>query len=477
MVVPARQLPAELNLEDSDWPVTLEVRLRWLPNRRATYSGLYGVLPAVIKCFSAAAAGAKRDFSQELKGVNALKKSGVAAPALLYQGNTTDGQCCVITEYLVDSVDFEAVLTDRKAMSNNDHRKAGRALGAVLHALHHAGLIQKDAHLGNFLYREELAWVVDGAGLAPIRPALIRRDRLNNLALLLAQLPVTAGVFAEALISGYGNDFSARQIRSAVDRQRRRREGKYMRKTLRSCSEFKATQSWRSRQIIRREQIDDADLGAILNDLDGAMSAGEPLKQGNSATLAKVRCGGRWLVVKRYNIKSFGHRLRRLFRPTRAARSWQNGYRLKMWRLMTPLPLALVEQRFGPLRGGCYLITEYSELAGCDDYRHEAVTGDARRQSLAGALSKMVTVLNTLGLSHGDLKVDNLKFDGQSIHLLDLDSLTRWRSTWQLERATRSDCERLICNWQDDSAFTEQLKTELEKQLAGSSGQTGFVNE
>lgn len=476
MVIPERQLSAELNLEDSDRPVILERTLRCLANRRATYSGYYGDLPAVFKCFSATA-DARRDFSQELRGLNALRRSGVATPALLYQGKTADGRYCVVTEFLIDSVDFETLLTDSAALSSCDSREAGRALGVALHALHAAGLIQKDAHLGNFLYRERAVWMIDGAGIAPIRPALIRRDRLNNLVLLLAQLPVTAGVFAEALINGYGNGFSARQIQLGVDRQRRRREAKYLRKTLRSCSEFVATRSWLYRRVIRRAPIDDADLGELLNDLDGAISAGESLKQGNSATLAKVRCGGRWLVVKRYNIKSLGHRLRRLFRPTRAARSWQNGYRLKMWGLKTPLPVALVERRFGPLRGGSYLITEYSELDSCEGYRQPAATGEAHQPALSLALSETVAAMNTLGLSHGDLKADNLKFDGQSIQLLDLDSLSRWRSPRQLERATRNDCDRLLRNWHNDCAFTERLSADLENQLAGSSRQTGFISE
>jgi len=190
----------------------------------------------------------------------------------------------------------------------------------------------------------------------------------------------------------------------------------------------------------------------------------------------KIRPAGRWLVVKRYNIKSCWHRLRRLLRTTRAALSWKNGYRLKMWGLQTPWPLALVEQRFGPLRGRSYLITEYCPFAGCYDYQQQPAQEDPGGDRLIDALARMVAALQTLGLSHGDLKADNLKFDGRSLQLLDLDSLTRWRSTRRLDSATRHDCQRLLRNWADDPVFTEKLQSQLTEQLTGANRLTGFIN-
>jgi len=287
-------LPVSLVLTAVDRSVVLEQKLRWLPNQRATYLGRYGEQAVVIKCYPLNSAGAERAFSRELRGVNALQQSGVATPSLLYQGLSADGYYCVITEYLLDSVDLYAACSAGELKfdgptSADEQITAGTALGKVVYALHQAGLLQKDAHLGNFLYRSGSVWVVDGAGVVPIGRVLNRRRRLHNLALVLAQLPVMAGVFSQAIIVGYGKEFSLAQIHRALDHQRRWRERRYLRKTVRSCSEFKVTRHGRLRQVIRRDQLGEHDLQTLLNDLEGAMARGVSLKQGNSATLVKIR--------------------------------------------------------------------------------------------------------------------------------------------------------------------------------------------
>ena len=76
-----------------------------------------------------------------------------------------------------------------------------------------------------------------------------------------------------------------------------------------------------------------------------------PLKRGRTATLARVEVNGRQLVIKRYNIKGPVHALSRSWRPSRAWHSWLEGHRLNFLGIATPRPLALVEQRAGPLRG------------------------------------------------------------------------------------------------------------------------------
>jgi len=480
MSILPEQLPANLSLLDSDCLVELESRIRWLPNQRGTYLGRYDGQPALIKCYPRSCATAQRDFSRELKGVHALTNNGITTPPLLYQGQLAEGHYCVITEFLIDSValdsEFSVGEAHDRVLTDAHITSVGQALGEAIYSLHAVGLEQKDAHLGNFLYQNSVVWVVDGAGIAPIGRWFNRRKRLRNLALVLAQLPVTAGVLAQALVAGYGDDFTLIQIHVAVDRQRRRREQRYLRKTLRSCSEFKLTRHQRSRQLIRRDQLAEKDLQQVLSDLERAMAEGMSLKKGNSATLVKIRPGGRWLVIKRYNIKSVWHRLRRLLRTTRAARSWQNGYRLTMWGVRTPLPLAMVEQRFGPLRGRSYLVCEYTDMPGCSEYQYHPADDDPNGERLIKALAGTVAALKSLGLSHGDLKADNLKFDGQSLLLLDLDSLVRLRSRRQLHRSTRGDCQRLLRNWVEDTAFADRLKAELDSRDTGFSAHTGFIN-
>ena len=62
-----------------------------------------------------------------------------------------------------------------------------------------------------------------------------------------------------------------------------------------------------SREMV--ESLDDPD--ASLQYADSRY-----LKQGNTCTLWQMQVDGRQLVVKRYNIKSFVHRLNRAFRQS-----------------------------------------------------------------------------------------------------------------------------------------------------------------
>ncbi len=472
---PPELLPTTVALPGDGRTLELESRLRWLDNQRITYRGRFGGQPALIKLYPASARRGDYHYRQELGGVRQLLEHGIITPALLYSGQTETGDYCVVTQFLAGGDDLT-----RLSLVGEQAATIGHALGQALSRLHDAGLVQADAHLGNFIYFQDQIWTVDGAGIkAPARGPgrwWFKQVRLRNLALVLAQLPVTAEAFAAAVVAGYQGEFTDYQIRLAVDHRRRRREQKYMRKTLRSCSEFEVRKGGGQRQVIRRDQLDKRDLAELLDDLDGAIEGGTLLKKGNSATLAKICPEERWLVIKRYNIKSLRHRLQRLLRPTRAQRSWQNGYRLLMWGLATPQPLALIEKRVGPLRGRAYLICEYAASPLCLEwYRRNAGTEvDAHR--LSKALSATVAQLRVLGLSHGDLKADNLTFDGQLVQLLDLDSLVRPGSASALAKATHQDCQRLLRNWVDEEAFASQLHLDLTNQLTEVGGQTGFIS-
>jgi hypothetical protein len=143
-------------------------------------------------------------------------------------------------------------------------------------------------------------------------------------------------------------------------------------------------------------------------------------------------------VVKRYNIKSFSHRLRRIFKPvSRARRAWCNGHRLHFMRIATARPLALLEQRFGPLRGVAYLLLEdLGDLDLVDDVQKSGLS-DARCDQVA----ELFSLLRTIEVSHGDTKASNFIINGEVVHLIDLDGMQSGL------RRSESDRERFLANW------------------------------
>ena len=64
----------------------------------------------------------------------------------------------------------------------------------------------------------------------------------------------------------------------------------------------------------------------LINSLDFEIDKGIKLKEGNTNTVALVKTDAGQFVIKRYNIKTISHRISRLFRRTRASRSWENGH-------------------------------------------------------------------------------------------------------------------------------------------------------
>ena len=464
MLLP-EQLPFQLPRQEGVPEVVLERLLRSLPPRRATYVGSFGGTAAIIKLFSTDEPQARRDYAREVEGLTLLTRAGLPTPELLFSGPAGDGASLVVTRYLDGSEDLLSLI--QAPPGRMEELEVGHQLGVMMARLHRHRLIHRDAHLGNFLCWQKQVVLIDGGGIGRNRALFKSRANLTNLALLLAQLPVNKGGLAGALMKGYGVDYRA--IGRYLNAQRRARERRYLKKSLRSCTEFKAEKGEGRRVVVRRELTDDPDMQHLLQNPDRAIEHGQPLKQGNSATLARIR--ERPWVIKRYNIKSSWHRWRLAFRRSRASSSWLNGYRLRMWGLSTPLPLALIEQRIGWFPDRAYLVMEYSPSSSCTDYLKQ---DDAKSQQVIDELVLTTQQLQLLGLSHGDMKVDNLLYSEKSITLLDLDSLRRWRHQKTLRRAIAADQQRLLRNWDEAMDFHRRLSQQLKR--ANTIPMTGFTD-
>ena len=114
----------------------------------------------------------------------------------------------------------------------------------LLGRLHASGLIQTDLHLGNFLEHEGELFLIDGDGIEPVPKGTgTSRPTLDNLALLVAQLPLAWESSLDVLNAAY----TAEQERllpepdallRAIERAREQRLTHFLGKTLRDCSQF-----------------------------------------------------------------------------------------------------------------------------------------------------------------------------------------------------------------------------------------------
>jgi len=424
--------PTRLALSDAQ-SLQIEAWLRIVPGKRYVAKANWKGQTVLAKLFVGPRVAAK--VTQEEQGTRRLLEASIATPAVLDSGN--DGQCAwLLMEFLEGAQDlFE--LTGRSAQQI-DHSLAGAHYGehlaARLAALHRAGLSHDDCHPGNFLFRGEDCYLIDSAAITPLKG---EQAQITGIGQLMAQLPDS---WWPSLWAAYQQaaapSFSPAAAQEAAIRHLAWRGENTAKKSLRDCTQFQVSQRFDRFQSVLRAEAEG--LAPLLDDLDGVIDSGQPLKQGGSATVVKVEWQGRPLVIKRYNRKNWRHRVSRWFRPTRAWHSWQGGNRLLTLGIATPKPLAMVEERFGPLRGRGYLITESSAGKGLVQSVQEG--GESCLSRLLPELGALLKRFRDHHIAHGDFKGTNLLWDGEQVAplaLIDLDVIRwhnnprRWRKHYQ----------------------------------------------
>lgn len=444
----AREPPAGFTLAlPGRAPLVAEQIYRHLPGRRLVFRARSGADTLLIKLFFR-----RRDCRRERAGLARLRAAGIPAPALCWQFAAAEAALLAI-EFLPDAHSLAQRL--RTAPSADADIAAALAL---LGTLHRAGLIQTDPHPDNFLFWGAAPRIIDGAGIRPARRA---RARHANLALFLAQFEPLQDRHLPRLLPAYGAPLpELAALARSVARARHRRLRNYRRKSLRTCTEFVAERSWHHFAVRRRECADARFLDLLANP-DAALIGAPRLKDGNSATVVRVRCGSADLVVKRYNLKDWRHALRRALRPSRAWVSWRNANTLAHIGVPTPRALALREERRGPLRRSAYLVSEASAGVSLQDWVEARGTGELPAW-LDRALFDVLAALAAARISHGDLKASNFLVDeaAQKLLLIDLDAMRLHRSGWRFQRARRRDLARFLANWDGE------LRTHFARLLA-----------
>ena len=454
----APAMPCRVRLTDGR-EIELLRSLRVLPGKRIVAEGRLDGVPVLAKMFIAD--GAERHLRRERDGIAALAAAGIDTPELLGEGALDDNARILLTRFLSTAENLGEVW-------NAAPRPPGAAAALALLApavetvgrLHAAGLTQSDLHLGNFLRDGERLFVIDGDAVERHAAPLRAGQAGANLAILFAQLPASWDAHLAPLLAAYhgasGIAPDAAALAAEIRRVRDWRLEDVLKKSVRECSLFAVRQTaTRFTSVVR---ADAGTVAPVLADPDAAIAAGTLLKDGNSSTVARIDVAGRTLVIKRYNLKSAGHALSRLWRPSRAWNAWQSALRLRFLGIATPAPLALIEQRWGPLRRRAWIITEYRS----GQHLRALLSADAAPPpDIARALSDTFAALHQARIAHGDLKASNLLWDGQELLLLDLDATTAHRDPASFARAWQRDRARLLRNWPADSTLTRWLDQHL----------------
>jgi tRNA A-37 threonylcarbamoyl transferase component Bud32 len=440
--------------------------VRAIPGRRLVCRGAWQGKDVFIKLYL----DGDKYWQAECRGLQALADKGIAAAAVLHAGTADRGALHVIVLQAIQPAE-----TLETALSQAHEEAARIALlqraVACIASHHRAGLEQRDIHLNNFLLAGECLYTLDGGGIHDSGDAeLPVTQSRDNLALFFAELYPDDDAFIDRVLPVYlqrrswsSDDLPVATLRQRTNHFRDRRLRRFLKKVFRDCSAFICVRSWRSFRIYDRT-MDSAEMVEFLSDPDASLQHADAqyLKQGNTCTLWMTRVGDRRLVVKRYNIKGMKHGIGRAFRKTRAAVSWMNAHRLGMYGILTARPVALIEARFGPVRGRAWYISEF--VAGDDaSSLCGQTTPDRAGQIRAGQqVTDLLAQLALSSLSHGDMKATNFILSQQGAVVIDLDAMQKHVAPESFRRAQRRDLLRFMRNWEDcpeiKAMFTEMMQ-------------------
>ena len=455
-------VPFQVRSEDGETITVVRV-MRILPGKRIVGEALWRGRRVLAKLFVARHNG--RHWARERKGIDALSAASLPTPVIAGAGRLDEGGHFLLTDFLENSRTLAEQWFGIDAYPPGSPKALEilRPAFALLGRLHAEGLVQTDLHLGNFLAYQSELFLIDGDGVTPAGkgPAALAQQTLNNLALFVAQLPLAWESCLDILLAAYTSE----QVRLRPDREtllqvveqaREQRLAHFLGKTLRDCSQFAVRQT--TRRFLAVVRTEKEGLAALLEDPDRFIAQGQLLKDGNTCTVARVEGDGRALVVKRYNLKGFRHALSRFWRPSRAWHSWVAGHRLAFYGICTPAPLAMLEERVGPLRRRAFLVTEFCP----GESLMERLSSDREPDEMEGkAIKDFFGTLFRLKISHGDMKATNFLWHGGCLEVIDLDAMVRHQSHSAFVRDWRRDRERFLRNWPKDSVLCRWLSANL----------------
>lgn len=153
---------------------------------------------------------------------------------------------------------------------------------------------------------------------------------------------------------------------------------------------------------------------------------------GDTTTVAVVTVDDKKLVLKRYNLKGFWYGVKKMFRQSRAMRSWKNSHYLEQHGINTPNAVAVVIQRFGPVRFKTYFLAEYVEgLEGRDIFAKDS-SHRADWKKILDNVRKLLKELYAARITHDDFSHRNMLFidGGQALFDLDHMRIHLYNSFW-----------------------------------------------
>lgn len=163
------------------------------------------------------------------------------------------------------------------------------------------------------------------------------------------------------------------------------------------------------------------------------------LKDSRRAKLAIIEVDGKKYFLKRYNVKNWRHRLKKLLGISQARKIWLNHQQFKARGIRSTHLIAAVDVRKGLAHANSYALYEYLEGAFDSVERIQSQMAEGRRRRrLMKILAGLAWKMHQKGIYHRDLKISNIIWKTvdkpHCMHVIDLDAVKFRRSVGNRQR-------------------------------------------
>ncbi|MBT8045214.1 MAG: hypothetical protein KJO79_09715 [Verrucomicrobiae bacterium] len=421
--------------------------LRHLPGRRAVWKARCEGHDVLLKVFDQHPKQ-RRDLDREWDNARALFKAGLATPEPLFKARDDSGLLAVAFTYIENGRTLKEVFAE----ADEATLAAGLRQLLELHAKQHAaGSYQKDNHLGNYFSSRGDLYMLDAGSCVLKDNALSIHDRVQNMAMLIANIPLHSRKVFDGVFSTYLDccpDEIDRQIflgklAIEVPEARNRRLMSYLRKTRRSSSKLERSdhpdKSWHAcRQLepgLKSKLLENPEQFFI-----GQTRKGARVEDGEGYLQTDFEQAGHSYVLRRYDRPSLVNRLRQFFSISvfpRVLEVWSNGHALNMVGLESPRPLAcLVLKKYGFYLGGYLLLekTNGKRLSERDDVSEDIVL----------QFDTLIQDFKSLRITHRGLMPSDMSIDENGrLVLVDTASLRFHKSVSEYQKEAAEQAQTL----------------------------------
>ena len=435
--------------------------LRHLPGRRQVFTGKWveAEIDVVAKCYEPHAKQV-RDWRREWAGLRQLAERALPGPEPLAAGRAVSGEVYVIMRRIEGAVTLGKFV--EQATDGVQHKILGQ-LPQLVDRMHRSGVRQMDQHIDNWAVADGSIYLLDAGTYRFEDKPLSESDRLTDLAYICVTLPPHAErIFRGVLALGAALD---RRLEQKIRQVQRGRARRYFKKTRRPCTEFEPRDSNIGTGMAARGACGEL-LERFFDRPDALMGEGDRLKAGNTCTVQQFKFAGQSYVLKRYNQKPRLTRLRRALVPSRARRSWSNGWVLQLAFIPTAQPVAFLDAGGFP-RSRSYLLMQSVPGDLLPDYIERYQRDVERMRVLVERVGSIWDALGRLRAVHGDMKATNWIVDASGkVYLFDLDSLRFGLSGRRYRSGRQQDMERFLQNWTSHGTLANAFASRLSKTLS-----------